>query len=305
MWSALIKFRGTAYRLHPLFVLLMLSSVFTGYFVEMLTLFGVVTIHELGHVAAAKAYGWRVRQVQLLPFGGVAAVDESTNVPAREELVVALCGPLQNAWMAVFAFLMIETGWGDTAYWEYFLEANVMIGLFNMLPVLPLDGGKLLLGLLSYMVSYHRALVCALYSSLLLSIMMVTAAVIRYPSGGIQLNLLVIGVFLFYTNWYGYKHLPYQFLRFLVNRERRSKGMEHSGRLPSPLMVRSDANPLEVLRLFKREQHHLLYIVGDTGQVLQVWPEYRLLRAYLSRIGPPGDSRSRTDRGGTDNKKIG
>lgn len=301
----MISWGGTAYRLHPLFVLLMLASVFTGYFVEMVTLFGVVTIHELGHVAAAKGFGWRVRRVELLPFGGVAAVDESTNVPAFQEFAVALCGPLQNAWMAGMAALMLTAGLGDAEYWQYFLQANVMIGLFNLLPVLPLDGGKMLTAALSYRISYHKTLVYALYVSLLLSIMMVILALLRYSAGGIQINLLVIGLFLFYTNWYGVKHLPYQFLRFLVNRERRSDRMVRSGRPPSPLMVPRDAAPLAVLHRFKREEYHLLYIIGPTGDVLQVLPETRLLRAYLSRIGPPGGWQGRKRGARTGASKIG
>ncbi|WP_438444316.1 M50 family metallopeptidase [Gorillibacterium sp. sgz5001074] len=291
----MIRWGGTAYRLHPLFVLLMLASVLTGYFAEMMTLFGVVTIHELGHVAAAKSFGWRVRQVQLLPFGGVAEVDESANVPAREEFVVALCGPLQNAWMAAFAWGMKLAGWGDPAYWDYFLQANVMIGLFNLLPALPLDGGKLLQSLLSYMMPYHRTLSFMTVLSILIALMLGTASLLRYPSGGIQLNLLVIAVFLFYTNWYGHKNLHFQFLRFLVNREKRAGALLEAGRMPLPLLVRPDTPPMEVFRRFMRESPHLLYIVGQGGRVLRVLPEAHLLQAYLNRLGPPVDRRAGPD----------
>ena len=286
----MIKWGGIVYRLHPLFLILMLFSVWTGYFAEVLTLFGVVTIHELGHVAAAKAYGWRIRRVQLLPFGGVAEMEESANVPAKEEMVVALCGPLQNAWMAAFALLMLEWGPGQSAdYWAYFLQANLMIGLFNLLPVLPLDGGKLVLGMLSYLLPYHKVLSAVLHTSLLLSLTMVIAALARYAAGGVHLNLLAIGLFLFFSNWYSIKHLPYQFFRFLVTREESCRKMQRAGRPPQMLVVPFDQEPTQVLRRFKRERHHLLYIVDRTGDVLQVCPEDRLLRAYLSRMsGPPG-----------------
>lgn len=304
----MIKWGGIEYRLHPLFLILMLFSVWTGYFAEMLTLFGVVTIHELGHVAAARAYSWRIRRVQLLPFGGVAEMEESANVPAKEEMVVALCGPLQNAWMAAFAVLMLEWGPGQSAdYWTYFLQANLMIGLFNLLPVLPLDGGKLVLGLFSYLFAYHRVLSVVLHTSLLLSLTMVIAALARYAAGGIHLNLLAIGLFLFFSNWYGIKHLPYQFFRFLVNREANCRRMQLAGRPPQLLLVPFDQEPAQVLRRFKRERHHLLYIVDRTGDVLQVCPEDKLLRAYLSRIsGPPGRRVGTGDnRGRGKGEKIG
>lgn len=60
---------------------MLLISVLTGYFIETVTLFGIVFIHEMGHVVAAKSFGWRVKEVQLLPFGGVAVVEEPGAYP--------------------------------------------------------------------------------------------------------------------------------------------------------------------------------------------------------------------------------
>ena len=77
----------------------MIGCAFTGYFLEAITLFGIVLIHELGHLTAAKGFGWRVQEVQLLPFGGVLIVDELGTTSTREELIVALAGPLQHVWM--------------------------------------------------------------------------------------------------------------------------------------------------------------------------------------------------------------
>lgn len=274
------------YRLHPLFVLVMVFSIFTGYFIELLTLFGVVFIHELGHVAAAKGFGWRVREVQMLPFGGVAVVDESANVPAREELLVALSGPLQNAWMAGFAFFMQKAGWGDPSWWKYFLQANLMIGLFNLLPTLPLDGGKVLQASLSYVMSYHRAMVCCAWISLFLSVVIVVSSFISPDGGGVQLNLLVIGIFLVYSNWYGYKHLPFQFLRFLMNRERRAQSMLKDGLVAEPIIAGGRMRSMDVFRLFMRERYHLIYVTGQEGTVRRVLPEEHLIRIYFTEKKP-------------------
>jgi len=265
---------------------MMAGSVLTGYLAELLTLFGVVLIHELGHVAAAKSFGWRVTEVRLLPFGGVAVTDEASNVPAKEELIVALCGPLQNLWMAGFALLMKQAGVGDPEWWIYFLQANAMIGMFNLLPVLPLDGGKVMHALLSYAVSYHRALTVCTWISLLLSIMVVTASLVRISGGGIHANLLIIGLFLFYSNWYGYKHFSYQFLRFLVSRQRRfgHPSPAYPDRPTSPLLVGSHARPMDVFRMLMRERYHYIYVTGKDGALLQVLPEEKLLERYFEGL---------------------
>lgn len=286
MWSILINWRGTTYRLHPLLVLLMVASLLTGYFVELATLFGIVLIHELGHVAAARGFGWRVREVQLLPFGGVASVEESSNVPAREELIVALAGPLQNAWMAAFAALMRQSGWGDLEWWDYFVQANLMIGLFNLIPVLPLDGGKLMQALFSYGMTYHRAMLSSVWISLFVSLMVVLGSLVQLRQSGIQLNLLVIGLFLFYSNWYGYKHLPFQFLRFLMSREKRAEARVLQGALAQPIVVGGRHKLAVILRMFMREKYHLIYVMDAGGQIVRVIPEQQLVRTYFQGKNP-------------------
>jgi stage IV sporulation protein FB len=280
-WFLLISVLGTTYRFHPLFVLLMLLSAATGYFIEMLTLFGIVLIHELGHVTAAKRFGWRVREVKLLPFGGVAEVDEGAGVPAMEELWVALAGPLQNVWMAGVAWAAASWGGGDPEWWRYFAEANVLIGLFNLLPIPPLDGGKILLAIMSYAVRYHVALVVCSWSGLAGSVIVMLYAIFPPTGGGLKLHLLTIGLFLFYSNWYGFRSLPFLFLRFLMAKRARNERGWASSALPKTIVVAGNRRVWEVMKLFMRERYHLVYICDRRGFIMNVLPEQRLLHAFF------------------------
>lgn len=267
---------------------MLILSVFAGYFVEMITLFAIVLIHELGHVAAARSFGWHVRMVQLLPFGGVAEVDGPGAVPAREELVVALAGPLQNIWMIVLSMLMTTLGIGDPEWWSYFAEANRIIVLFNLMPVLPLDGGKVLMAAVSYVMSYHRALVFCSWLSLVLSSLLVVVAVYPAFNGGIQLNLLVVGLFLAVSNWYGHKHIPFQYVRFLMGRESRGQVWIHSGSIASPVITQGSHFIWPIMQLFMREKYHLIYVMNEKGDIERVIPEQRLIDMYLRNKKPDG-----------------
>jgi stage IV sporulation protein FB len=255
---------------------------------EIATLFGIVLIHELGHAAAAKNFGWKIREIQLLPFGGVAVVDHAGNVPAKEELIVAAAGPLQNAAMVAFAWVMMWVGVGEAAWWEYFIRANMMVALFNLMPILPLDGGKMLLSACGCFLPYLRALSGATIFSMAASFGFI--AVSLWLAGrqdlSLPLNMLMIGLFLLYSNWHDYRNIPYRHMRFLIDRGSRSPEKLRSGTLAQPIVVAGGRKISEILRMFMKEKYHLIYVMDDDGAIRAVFPEQRMIQAYFHEMKP-------------------
>jgi Zn-dependent protease len=133
----------------------------------MLGIFTCVALHELGHAIAARAYGLRVREIVLLPIGGVAALDGKPQRPLHE-LVIALAGPAVNVVIAGVLALAFASRLGLDAWSiaqppsrELFvavlLASNVMLVVFNLLPFFPLDGGRVVRAILSWRLGEVRA----------------------------------------------------------------------------------------------------------------------------------------------------
>jgi len=282
----LIKAWGIGWSIHPLLVIVMIASVLTGYWAELAALFAIVLVHELGHVLAAKSYGWRIRSIKLLPFGGVAETEEAGTVPARQEAIVAAAGPLQNVWMAGAAYVLGASGGWDSDWANYIVQANLMIGLFNLLPILPLDGGKLMQVWLSFILPYHQALERSTQISLVLSAAMVAVACYPIAGGGIQLNMLVVGLFLFASNWTFRRHIPYVFIRFLMNRGSEANRRQEAGTIASPIVVSQKQQLGGVLRMLRRERYHLIYVMGSGGSVIEIVPEERVIGHFLTNGMP-------------------
>jgi stage IV sporulation protein FB len=270
-------------RLHPLFTIILLLAVVTGRFLEVVTLFGIVLIHELGHAAAAKQFGWRLREIQLTPFGGVAVTDEDGAIPAKEEAVVALAGPAMNGLMIGFAYAMSAAGVWTLAWAQYFVQANLTLLLFNLLPLLPLDGGKVLRVSMGYILPYYKTLKITSFWSMLASASMIGFALTRAGTGGMAMNLLFIGSFLMYANWYEWKTVPYRFVRFLLGRTLRVKIWVHSGKTMHPLIVAHKASLSDVARLLMRERLHLIVIMSEDGKVLATLPESHCAMHFLEK----------------------
>ena len=130
-----------------------------------LFLFACVVLHELGHALTAKRMNINTKQITLLPIGGVASLEKMPDKPS-EELLVALAGPAVNVVLALLLLLFVPIqkylamdaseleAFFTTPGWEpllvYLLIANVMLVLFNMIPAIPMDGGRVLRALLSF-----------------------------------------------------------------------------------------------------------------------------------------------------------
>ncbi|MCI0854969.1 MAG: site-2 protease family protein [Chloroflexi bacterium] len=183
----LFKVRGIQIRMHITFPLILVwgavqfgllaglgarGAVF-GVLVTLL-LFVIVVLHELGHSFVAQSYGITVRQIVLLPIGGVALLERIPEKPSQE-FAIAIAGPLVNfglaAVMAVLALVLgvdlqlrgfgtvlQQLGEGSLqAIFSYIFVLNLFLGLFNLLPAFPMDGGRVLRALLASRMDYARA----------------------------------------------------------------------------------------------------------------------------------------------------
>ncbi len=130
-----------------------------------LLIFACIALHELGHSLVAKAFGIPVTDITLTPIGGVAILKDRPKTPTQE-LLIAIAGPAVNVVLAAI-FWGIAVTLGHEAYdaakltllreppraehiWVLLIPANLALAAFNMLPALPMDGGRVLRATLSY-----------------------------------------------------------------------------------------------------------------------------------------------------------
>ncbi len=133
-------------------------------------LFSCVVLHELGHGLVAQRLGVTVREIVLLPIGGVARLSSEPKKPLHE-LLIALAGPLVNVLLALATLLALRgavppletlpdealTTPSVRSVLLMLLYSNVSLAVFNMLPALPMDGGRVLRALLSFFFGQVRA----------------------------------------------------------------------------------------------------------------------------------------------------
>jgi len=182
----LLRVRGISIKIHATFLLILALGGFEWGRVHgvpgflfgvliMIALFACVTLHELGHSIAAQYFKIPVREIVLLPIGGVAMLGKLPKKPSQE-LIIAAAGPAVNVVIAIGLALvggplvtldghgLVEgsippPSLGTLVTW--LLAANITLVVFNLIPAFPLDGGRMLRAVLATFTDYRRATVVA------------------------------------------------------------------------------------------------------------------------------------------------
>ncbi|MEV0147568.1 MULTISPECIES: site-2 protease family protein [unclassified Nonomuraea] len=116
-------------------------------FVFAVLLYVSVLLHELAHSVLAKAYGLPVRRITLYLLGGVSEIEKEPPTPGKE-FMIAAAGPalslvLGGAGLVADLYLVNGGGIPQELVWQLWVS-NLIVGVFNLLPGLPLDGGRML-----------------------------------------------------------------------------------------------------------------------------------------------------------------
>jgi stage IV sporulation protein FB len=137
----LFNFMGSPVNLGPLFLILFL---FLGP-IEVISIFISVLVHEMAHAFVANRRGYLVKSINVGLFFGTAEIDIS-NIHERDSIPITFAGPLSNLLLFVFFLFLSPLFLGTVLepHLLYFLFINLILFVFNLIPIYPLDGGRIL-----------------------------------------------------------------------------------------------------------------------------------------------------------------
>lgn len=195
--------------IHPLFYFFLLLSALTGSFRKMILFTSLILVHELGHFLTAYFFKWDVVEIRLYPYGGCSHFQVDLNRSSLEEFFVLIMGPILQIIFTYFLTFYLRDR--DILF---LISSSKLLLLFNLLPIYPLDGGKLLFLVFSFLFSYYSALKYTFYSSFFFYFVLLFFFLFVYNS--------VLWLFLFFTLffrvWEEERKGNYLYEKFLLER---------------------------------------------------------------------------------------
>lgn len=262
------------FQIHPLLIFFIIVSILTGTFFHLFIIFIIVLWHELGHFMMAKYFHWRIDSIMLWVFGGVMKTDEHGTCPLYEDILVTMAGPLQHLFIFLTLILLESFQIVPPSIIHFAHQYNIVILLFNLLPIYPLDGGKLMFYLFSLFLPYRKAYHLILMSSMGLAIGLLIIQSIFFP---FTLSVILIMLFLLFENNIEWRNRRYVFRRFLLSRLNLAF---HYKNVETIHVLRTE-QMIDIFAMFKREKTYKIKILDS--EPIKEFTEKDCLHAFFYR----------------------
>ncbi len=194
-----LEINHTRIRIHPLALIGAIVFIGVGQGGAVLSALLALILHELAHVFTAKAFHLPVPEVEFTPFGGVARMEDICEATPLQQFLVAAAGPAMSWFLCLVCAGLMQIGWVSLVQIEGFLRWNLLLLCFNLVPVLPLDGGRMLQAILTPWLGWQKAMRILSTAGICAGLLLNGLAIWGAIHGVANLSLVITGCYLMYA----------------------------------------------------------------------------------------------------------
>ncbi len=203
-------------RFSPFFLMIIFLSLLSGLFKDVLSLFLIIIIHELGHVLISLLFKWKIQKIDITICGGFITYDDIIDKAFNQEIIISLAGFFFQFILYLITCLLFYLKVIDIKLFSLINRYNLSIFLFNVLPIYPLDGSKLLFVLYCMIMPYKKALKLINITSFISIFMVIIYFVIFNVKFEYSYIMIICFILIKIINFT--KDIPYLFNKFLFQR---------------------------------------------------------------------------------------
>lgn len=255
----------------PYFTLLIIIG-FKGKFLIALLL---VLMHEGVHFIVAKKLGFKGFDIEILPIGAVLRLKDLDDADPKEDFIISISGPLFNLTFALVAFLLNEV---FNNYYLYLLYmSNLSLGLFNLIPAFPLDGGRIIRDILALKTFYKRANKITVQISYVIGILILIYSAILFLLNKEGISLIIIGFFIIIASYKEKERIVYLIMGDII--KKKSKFLKKGYMENRSISIYYKKTLLEALSIIDKNKYNIFVILNKDMKAINVIYEEELIEA--------------------------
>lgn len=269
--------------IHPATLLFALYAWLAGFAPMLLTALLSILLHECAHGVASALLGQPPQEMELTPLGAVLRLEDEDRLPPLRRFVMLAAGPAMTLLLCALSLHLTRTGVLPISLGKRVFAANLALLLLNLLPALPLDGGRMLSMVLScFLRGEVTARIMRVLGTLLGFAAIVLSICLAWQQGSMNLSLASVGCFLMYTAAQATTTQALHELRRLMDRK---IALEARGHAPVRYVAILDGQPIQrALRLLApRALTAFTVLQRGTLRQLGQLDEHQLISACFDR----------------------
>ncbi|KEH96213.1 M50 family metallopeptidase [Clostridium massiliodielmoense] len=254
------------------YIIILLIIGFKG---KIIVSFILVFFHEMVHYITAKKLGFKGFGIEILPIGAVLKLRDLDEADPKEDLIISLSGPLFNLIFAMISyFLNIKF---SNEYLQLLYISNLALGTFNLIPALPLDGGRILRDILAFKTFYKRANKITVNISLVVGMLIYVYFCISTLLGMKNISIGIIGIFIIIISYKEKERIVYLIMGDIVKKKYKfiKKGYIEN----RSVSIYYKKNLLDAMGIIDKNKYNLFTILNDDMKVINIIYEEELVTA--------------------------
>ena len=236
-------------------------------------------LHEWAHLLAASAFGVAITGMELFPFGCTQKI-ECFAMPRSREIIVAAAGPAANMAAASIIFLLDKYLFSIAAA-EQLVTANVAIAAVNMLPALPLDGGRIAKAVFSPFLGSRRAARTVAGAGVFFAAVITVIGIYAAVQGALNPSLFIMGFFLGLSAIREMKNVPFALIRDFTGKR---EAMGKRGTLCVNRVAAMQGDKIsDVMKTFEAGKYNIVTVLGSDFGVVGELDERQVLDGMMQK----------------------
>lgn len=198
-------------KIHYTYYIIIVSFLLTGCFINLIAFTSLIIIHELGHYYTCKILKIKVDNIIIYPYGGITKINDKIDINLNKELLISISGVIIQSIYFFIIYLLYKNNFLREYTYNIFFKYHYNILIFNLIPIYPLDGSKILNIIINKIFNFKLSNILIIIISIINIILLLFIYKFNYS------YIMILGILINYL--YNYlTNIKYIYNRFLLEK---------------------------------------------------------------------------------------
>lgn len=258
----------------------MIFLMFIGFSGKILICFLFVILHEAIHYIVARKLGFVGFDIEFLPFGTRLDLKDLDEANQKQDILISVSGPIFNLIVAIIFYILYLKC--NIPIYEQVYKTNLALGIFNLIPAFPMDGGRILRSIISLKILYRKANKITVYVSIVVGMMFMYFFIVLFMRNIKNFNIGLIAVFVIASSLKEKERIAYIIMGDILKKKSKFKKRGYIENKNISVYYKQDL--LNIISIVDKNKYNIFTVLDDDMNVVDMIYENELIKA-LKKYG--------------------